>query len=212
MLNYVSSNLKMNCIAVEYPGYGCYPDSKNRFQDIESDAETAYDHLINDFKISEENIMVFGRSLGSGPATYLASKRNPGMLVLMSPYKSLMSVAGSIFNSIFSSSDQFKNYERIKYVKSPTFILHGESDALIKVWHGRELYDSLKVEDKEINTPSDMDHNNFDLMEDLIDPLKLFMNKTKFMIDEPEIEKMDFTPEYINPESKNIFLTKVMEN
>lgn len=33
--------------------------------------------------------MIFGRSIGSGPATYLASQHKPGCLVLMSPFTSL---------------------------------------------------------------------------------------------------------------------------
>lgn len=37
----------------------------------------------------QNSIMIFGRSIGSGPATYLASKHKPGCLVLMSPFTSL---------------------------------------------------------------------------------------------------------------------------
>ena len=84
----------MNCMIVEYPGYGCYPVSKTPFEDIEEDALTVYDYLLNDLGFNHKNIIVFGRSLGSGPATLIASKRNIGMLILMSPYTSLINVAG----------------------------------------------------------------------------------------------------------------------
>jgi len=43
--------------------------------------------------IEEENIIIFGRSIGSGPATYISSKRKPGCLLLMSAFKSIRAIA-----------------------------------------------------------------------------------------------------------------------
>lgn len=40
--------------------------------------------------------MVFGRSIGSGPATHLAATRNPGILLLMSPFTSLRNVVSNM--------------------------------------------------------------------------------------------------------------------
>jgi len=57
------------------------------------DALYIYDYLNKVLGIEEKNIMIFGRSLGSGPATYVASKRNPACLLLMSSFKSIRSVA-----------------------------------------------------------------------------------------------------------------------
>jgi hypothetical protein len=39
---------------------------------IEEDASIIYEYLTKEIKISEENIFIFGRSLGSGPAIYLS--------------------------------------------------------------------------------------------------------------------------------------------
>jgi esterase/lipase len=50
---------------------------------------SAYDFLVKDKSVKPENIIVCGRSLGSGPACFLASKRDIKYLALMSPYRSI---------------------------------------------------------------------------------------------------------------------------
>ena len=50
--------------------------------------------------IKEENMIISGRSIGSGPAVYLASKYNPLCLVLISPIKSIVGIARTICGSL----------------------------------------------------------------------------------------------------------------
>lgn len=54
-----------------------------------NDAEYVYNYLTKRLGYNENRIIVFGRSIGSGPATYLASKYKPACLTLMSPFTSL---------------------------------------------------------------------------------------------------------------------------
>jgi len=60
---------------------------------INQDALYVYDFINQVMGIDEENILVYGRSIGSGPATYVASKRKPGCLFLMSAFKSIRAIA-----------------------------------------------------------------------------------------------------------------------
>lgn len=60
---------------------------------ILSDALYVYDYINKVMGIEEENIIIFGRSIGSGPATHVASKRKPGCLLLMSAFKSIRAIA-----------------------------------------------------------------------------------------------------------------------
>ena len=76
---------------MEYPGYGIYDGSPDAYQ-ILIDAETVYDYLTKVLSIPESSIILFGRSIGTGPATYLASKNNPCSLLLMSPFKSIRDI------------------------------------------------------------------------------------------------------------------------
>jgi hypothetical protein len=91
----IKFELSINVIIVEYPGYSLYKESKSS-EKVLHDSLTVYDYLIDYLKIDEENIFVFGRSIGSGPSLYLSSKRNPGSLILMSPFTSVRAVVGNL--------------------------------------------------------------------------------------------------------------------
>ena len=56
---------------MEYIGYGIYPGSPTAERLLE-DAIIVYDFLIKEIKVPESNIIIFGRSIGTGPATWLA--------------------------------------------------------------------------------------------------------------------------------------------
>ena len=60
---------------------------------ILSDALYIYDYINMIMGIEEENIIIFGRSMGTGAATHVASKRKPGCVLLMSGFKSIRSIA-----------------------------------------------------------------------------------------------------------------------
>ena len=128
-------------MAQEYPGYGIYSGSSSE-KKVLIDAETVYNHLLNELKISEENIFLFGRSIGSGPATWLASIKNPGMLILMSPFTSIRAVAKHLGGPLarFLVKERFKNLEFMKDVKCPVFIIHGKKDNLIPPMQAVKLY------------------------------------------------------------------------
>lgn len=60
---------------------------------ILDDAVYIYDYVNKVLGIEEKNIILFGRSMGSGPATHVASVRKPAALLLMSSYKSIRAIA-----------------------------------------------------------------------------------------------------------------------
>ena len=74
-----------------------------------------YKFILQDCGLQEEDIIVFGRSMGSGPASFLAGNFNPGALCLMSAYTSIRAVAGDAvgFLRIFVS-ERFNNIDMVK--------------------------------------------------------------------------------------------------
>jgi len=74
-----------------------------------------FDFLRNKVGFKAKNIFIFGRSIGTGPATYLAGKRNPGLLILLSPFTSIKKVAKEMFGDFPGSlvSTHFDNYKMI---------------------------------------------------------------------------------------------------
>lgn len=105
------------------------------------DALKVYDYLVQELKIDNKNIFIMGRSMGSGPGIYLASKRNPGALILISPYTSIRDVVKNMVGGLLSGlvSERFRNIERISGVSVPTLFIHGEKDTLVPAKHSVEL-------------------------------------------------------------------------
>jgi hypothetical protein len=81
--------------AIEYPTYGAYQDfCPARISDkIKEDSLAFYDYLMMTHRKKPEDIYVMGRSIGSGGATYLASNRHIPLLILISPFDNIRSVA-----------------------------------------------------------------------------------------------------------------------
>ena len=88
----------MHVIAVEYPGYGVYQGDSSSAQRIVEDAERVYTYITKTLFWKESDIVICGRSIGSGPACYLSSAYKPACLVLISPHTS---VRGVVKDQIF---------------------------------------------------------------------------------------------------------------
>lgn len=83
--------VQVHVLAMEYPGYGVYDGEPNADQ-IALDAQNMYDYLTIVQGIPHSSILLFGRSIGSGPASLLASLRQPSALLLMSPFMSIRDI------------------------------------------------------------------------------------------------------------------------
>lgn len=175
-----------NChvLVVEYPSYGVYTSKEINEKNIMQDAATVYDFLTIFLKIKPKQIMVFGRSMGSGPASYIASQKDLAGLVLFSAYKSVKEAAKSMVGGFLGAfvKERFRNIDAIKHVKCPVLMIHGEKDQVIPHTHSVALFENCtSAASKHLITPSKMTHNEFRLEEDLIDPVLKFLKDHKIM-------------------------------
>lgn len=181
--NAIELYIKMNVVVVEYPGYSIYKTSKSNEGNIEeiilNDSLIVYDKIKEVFRINDENIFILGRSIGSAPASYLASKRNPGGLFLISAFTSIKDVINNhSFNlgGIFIKSS-FETKKYINNVNCPILLIHGVKDTLIPSEQSKNLYNQIKGEIKECLLREDMTHNKYKLYEDIIIPISSFLEK-----------------------------------
>ena len=125
---------------MEYPGYGVYDGDPDADQ-IALDAQNVYDYLTIVQRIPPSSIILFGRSIGSGPASLLASLREPCALLLMSPFMSIRDIvrekAGNMLQYLIN--DRFRNIDVMGRIKCPTFFVHGQRDQLISFEHSQRL-------------------------------------------------------------------------
>ena len=139
------------------------------------------EYLTKSVGVRQEDIILFGRSMGTGPATHLSAEYNAYSLLLMSPYTSIKDVSRSLFGR-FSFMitplvyERFRNIDTIKNSRCPVFFLHGMKDKLIPHSHSLELNNHCPSVSF-MQLPKDMDHNVFDFDEDLIKPFKQFLKK-----------------------------------
>jgi fermentation-respiration switch protein FrsA (DUF1100 family) len=108
----------------------------------------------------------------------------------MSPFTSIRDIvkesAGKVLSFIIS--DRFRNVDIISSVKCPTFIVHGQKDTLISFKHSQELHFKCGGPSALI-MPKDMDHNEFDFIDDLIQPFYYFLKQCGIQVDPEEGDK-----------------------
>ncbi|MEX0288451.1 MAG: alpha/beta hydrolase [Flavobacteriaceae bacterium] len=118
-------------LMVDYRGFGKSTGRRTQ-KAIKRDMQVIYNKIKE--SVSEKYIILYGRSLGSGFATKLASMNNPRMLILDAPYYSLSKVAKR-YAPFMPLSILLKfpmpTYKWLKYVNCPIHIIHGTDDKLI---------------------------------------------------------------------------------
>jgi fermentation-respiration switch protein FrsA (DUF1100 family) len=166
---------------MEYPGYGVYRAQTQGPVSISSqilhDSEAIYDFLITVRHYDPSDIMIMGRSIGSGPSCHLAAMHQVAALILLSPFSSLRDAVRTLYGKIPSLlvRDRFINRQAIQEVTSPTLIIHGKSDTLIPYSHSQELHARCQGAPCKLVVPPLMTHNGFhDLMTDVLVPIRDF--------------------------------------
>lgn len=154
----VYTDLNYDVFILDYRGYGKSEGSISSQKQFYQDIQTAYDELIKEY--SEENTIVLGYSIGSGPAAHLASTNNPKLLILQAPYFSLTDLTKRLYPiaPTFLLKYKFATNEYMKDCKMPVVILHGDQDAVIYYGSSLKLKEQFKPQDKLI-TLNGLGHN-----------------------------------------------------
>jgi len=130
-------------LAIAYRGFSSSEGKANE-KGLFLDGLAAYDFLISK-GIKADDIIIHGHSLGSGVATYVASKREARALILESPFSSALEVAQErlkFFPIKLLMRDKFENTKYIKDVHIPLLVVHGEKDEIIPAKFGKKLFDN----------------------------------------------------------------------
>jgi fermentation-respiration switch protein FrsA (DUF1100 family) len=125
-------------LAFDYRGFPGSPGELSE-ENVLADALAVFDWLAE----REDTILLWGRSLGSGPATYVASQREAEALLLETPFVSAVAVAADRYGFLpvgLLMHDQFPVSEWIEEVEEPVFVAHGTADTTIGYTHGERVY------------------------------------------------------------------------
>jgi fermentation-respiration switch protein FrsA (DUF1100 family) len=149
-------NAGFSVFAYDYEGYGT-SEGKPSESAAYADESAAYDFLAIKLGTPPDHIIIFGRSVGTGPAVQLAMRRPAAALILQSPFLSAFRVLTRMPLLPF---DRFPNYKRIAHVHCPVLIMHGTSDRVIGLWHGQKLFE-LAHDPKQFIAVQGAGHNDF---------------------------------------------------
>jgi fermentation-respiration switch protein FrsA (DUF1100 family) len=155
--------------AYDYEGYGT-SQGKASEKAVYQDEAAAYDYLAINLRTPPDRIIIFGRSVGTGPATYIAARRPAAGLILQSPFVSAFRVLTRVPLLPF---DKFPNYKNIRHVHCPVLIMHSHGDTVIAAWHGQRLFD-LANKPKQLFWAQHADHNEMDQAADYAKALQDF--------------------------------------
>ena len=141
-LSHMARELRCNVFAAEYPGYGVNKGQKGQVfsgvdihEVVKDQAAALYSYLHEKLGFEQKNIVVVGRSIGSGPACHVAANSQCPNLILVSPFLSIKSmIAEKTFSFVaWLCEEHFTNGENIRKSKARLMGIHGERDEIISV-------------------------------------------------------------------------------
>ncbi|XP_022771862.1 protein ABHD17B-like [Durio zibethinus] len=138
----LSLHLRVNLLGYDYSGYG-QSTGKPTEQNTYADIEAVYRCLGENYGVKEEDVILYGQSVGSGPTLDLAT-RLPKLraVVLHSPILSGLRVLYPVKNTYWF--DIYKNIDKIPFVNCPVLVLHGTADDVVDWSHGKQLWELCK--------------------------------------------------------------------
>lgn len=143
----------------DYPGYG-KTTGKLSEENLYKQAMEVY--KLAHSKFNDDSIIIYGKSLGSGIASWLASKKNCKRLILETPYYSmpdLFSHYAPIYPTSAMAHFKLPTFEYLQEVKAPVTIFHGNDDGVIPYDNSHKLTKKFKQGDEFI-TIENGGHNN----------------------------------------------------
>lgn len=144
---------------IDYPGFG---KSTGRLteQKLYDDAMQLY--IMARVKFPADSIILYGKSLGTGIASWLAARRSCSQLILETPYYSMTSLVQH-YVPIYPVSTllkyKFPVYQYLGLVNAPVTILHGTEDNIIPYSNAHRLTAAMHAKDRFI-TIENAGHNN----------------------------------------------------
>ncbi len=146
-IKYLHRLLRLNVFIFDYRGYG---QSAGTHSDLSEeatyrDAEGALTYLRGRRDLAHTRLVYFGRSLGASIAVEAARHHPPAALILETPFTSLKEMArvalpflplGSLLRTKYDS------LSKIREIRVPLLILHGDRDDVVPYEQGRRLFDA----------------------------------------------------------------------
>ena len=131
--------LGWDLLIIDYRTFG-KSTGKLTYTSLLSDGQAAYDYLLQSYQASE--ILIYGRSLGTGIAAHIANKNNAPKLLLETPYTSLVDLSHHYYKWLpvkWLHRFPLSVKKHLSSFENPVFIIHGTDDKVIPVHNSHQL-------------------------------------------------------------------------
>lgn len=169
-----------NLMIVDYPGYGM---SKGKPSDDSMLAASNYifEYATNMDEVDKNNITIMGYSIGTGVASYCASKNDANALILVAPYDKALSLYNDSVDSFHGSVENLAKYsfDSATYaedVNEPTLIFTSKGDEVINYRHSLDLAGHFSELD-DVIILDDVNHNGYFSQPQVLNGITEFLNK-----------------------------------
>jgi fermentation-respiration switch protein FrsA (DUF1100 family) len=140
----------LNTFIIDYRGYG---HSKGRPSEkgLYLDGLAAFDYLVNIRKLPEQNIILYGESVGGSIAIEVAAKRNARALITEEAFSSAKDMAKVIYPFLprFLFADKYNSLKKVRFIKIPKLFIHSVSDEIVPFKLAEKLFNAA-AEPKEL--------------------------------------------------------------
>lgn len=160
LLRRLQNQHRCSVMIFDYRGYG-RSAGKATAEGAIQDGIAARKELAKLAKVTEENIVLMGRSLGGAIAIQLAAEKPPRGLVVESSFSSLKAIANQHFPKLawLVPKGKLNSIETIAAIDVPILMSHGDRDHVIPFSMGRALYKAAQ-EPKQFVTIGGAGHND----------------------------------------------------
>jgi fermentation-respiration switch protein FrsA (DUF1100 family) len=139
--------LGLSFFAFDYPGYGTSAGTPSE-PALYASARVAFNYLTTQRNIPEENIIVYGCSLGGAVASELVQHVRPAALLTESTFTNSTEIARHLYPYLplwLITPTRFRNDLRFPRLSVPTMIIHGDADHIVPVSMAHNLFSTLQV-------------------------------------------------------------------
>lgn len=135
-------------LALDYRGYGESAGTPTE-EGVYLDADAAWAWLSRRPEIDSTRIAVYGRSIGSAVALYLATERPVRAVILESPFTSGWEIAREHYALVPEGLVELglDNLERARRLSAPLLVVHGTEDLIAPFEMGRAVAEAGRAEE-----------------------------------------------------------------
>ena len=168
--------LDINILLISWRGFSGNKGSPTE-NNLYTDAKAAIKWL-NEEGVTNNQIILYGESLGSGVAVEVGKENNFNSIILESPFTSIENSAKIYYPYLpvrLLLKDRYDSISKIKMINTPILIMHGEKDDVVPFSMGKELFEKANSPKQSYFTPDD-DHM-MEFNSSLLQKIKDFIEK-----------------------------------